>query len=143
MSRRANDDGIAIIMKYEGCKLAAYRCPANILTIGFGHTGKDVKEGMKISQAQADRLLVDDLDVFCAAVEGMVKAATDNQFSALVSLCYNIGAGNLKGSTLMKKFNAGDVFGAAAQFDVWNRAAGKVLEGLCKRREAERRLFEK
>lgn len=98
---------------------------------------------MVITQDQADQLLLDDLAKFCNAVSDMVKVdINDNQFSALVSLCFNIGQGALAKSTLMKKLNASDFLGAAAQFDVWNKAGGKVLEGLCKRRAAERKLFE-
>ncbi len=140
---KINDAGLALIMKYEGCKLKSYRCPAGVLTIGFGHTGDDVTENTVWSEAQADRALIDDLDKFCKAVSSMVKVnLTDNQFSALVCLCYNIGISALKNSTLMMMVNAGDFFGAAAQFDLWNKAGGRVLEGLCKRREAERLLFE-
>lgn len=141
--RAINQAGLILIMKFEGCKLEAYKCPAGIWTIGYGHTGPDVHEGLIISQAMAERILLQDLAKFCKSVFDMVKVdVTDNQFSALVALCFNIGAGNLSKSTLIKKLNFCDYIGCAAQFDVWNKAAGKVLEGLCKRREAERLLFE-
>lgn len=140
---KINDAGLGIIMRFEGCKLKSYKCPAGIWTIGYGHTGADVYEGLVITQAQAERLLVKDLEKFCKAVGDMVKVdITENQFSALVSLCFNIGAGALTKSTLMRRVNASDFHAAAAQFDLWNKAGGKVLEGLCKRREAERLLFE-
>lgn len=140
---KINEAGLSIIMKFEGCKLKAYKCPAGVWTIGYGHTGADVHEGLLISQAMAERLLLQDLEKFCKAVVDMVTVKiSENQFSALVSLCFNIGAGALAKSTLMKKINARDFHAAAAQFDLWNKAGGKVLEGLVKRREAERVLFE-
>lgn len=129
-------------MKHEGCKLKAYLCPANVLTIGYGHTGSDVKDGMVITQAEAERLLLKDLDKFCAAVHRLVTAKlSDNQFAALVSLCFNIGEGAFGKSTLLKKLNAGDIIGATQEFPKWNKGGGKVLPGLVKRREDEQRLF--
>lgn len=131
-----------MIMKHEGCKLKAYVCPAGVLTIGYGHTGKDVKAGMEITQAEAERLLLSDMDKFCAAVERLVKVKlSDNQFAALVSLCFNIGDGAFGKSTLLKKLNAGDIIGATQEFPKWNKGGGKVLPGLVKRREDEQRLF--
>lgn len=129
-------------MKHEGCKLKAYLCPANVWTIGYGHTGSDVKEGMVITQAEAERLLLKDLDRFCAAVERLVTVPlNDNQFAALVSLCFNIGEGAFAKSTLLRKLNAKDIIGATQEFPKWNKGGGKVLPGLVKRREDEQRLF--
>lgn len=129
-------------MKHEGCKLKAYLCPANIWTIGYGHTGTDVTEGKVINQAEADRLLVTDLEKFCMAVDRIVHLElTDNQFSALVSLCFNIGATAFGKSTLVKKLNERDIIGAVQEFPKWNKGGGKVLPGLVKRREDEQRLF--
>ena len=97
---------------------------------------------MKITAAQAEQYLVQSLAKYEAAVSrALTRTPTDNQFAALVSLCYNIGPGNFAGSTLVKRFNAGDMQGAANAFLSWNKAAGKVLPGLVRRREAERKLF--
>lgn len=143
---KINDAGLGLIMYFEKCKLKAFKPtkdPTEPWTIGWGHTGADVVESTVWSQGQADRALVDDLNKFCKAVTAMIMVdVTDNQYSALVSLCYNIGITALKNSTLMKKLNFCDYHGAAAQFDVWNKDGGKVCEGLVKRREKERLLFE-
>lgn len=140
--RRISQDGLNMIMKHEGCKLKAYLCPANVLTIGYGHTGSDVKAGMVITQAEAERLLLKDLDRFCAAVQRLVTVSlSDNQFAALVSLCFNIGEGAFGKSTLLRKLNAKDIIGATQEFPKWNKGGGKVLPGLVKRREDEQHLF--
>lgn len=140
--RPINQAGLGLIMKFEGCKLGAYFCPAGVLTIGYGHTGADVKQGDKITEADAERLLLKDLKKFCDAVAEMVSVdINDNQFSALVCIAFNIGADALKKSTLMKNVNAKSFAKAAAEFDKWNKAAGVVLTGLVKRRAAERALF--
>ena len=143
MDRRAiNRDGLELIKQFEGCKLKAYVCPAGVLTIGYGSTGPHVKAGMTITQDQADELLRSDLRRFEDYVDQHCKPATDNQFAALVSFCFNVGEGNLRTSTLRRMHNAGDYKGAAAQFARWDKAAGKVLPGLVKRRAAERKLYE-
>jgi len=143
MTRKTNKAGIALIKKHEGCDLLAYLCPAKKWTIGYGHTGKDVTAGMTITQAEAERILIDDLSYFEFVVSHNVKAPlTDNQFAALVSLVFNIGDGNFVKSTLLKKLNIGDYTGAAAEFPKWNRGGGKILAGLVKRRNDERKLFE-
>lgn len=139
---RINEEGLKLLKRFEGCKLKAYRCPAGIPTIGYGHTGKDVSDGMTITKKQAEDLLVKDLERFEAGVMDLLKVkVSENQFSALVTFAYNIGLNALSGSTLLKKLNAGDVIGAADQFIRWNRAGGKELEGLTNRRNAERDLF--
>jgi len=130
------------LKKFEGCKLKTYRCSAGVLTIGYGHTGKDVTEGKVITQAEAEKLLEDDLKRFEAGVADLLKVkVTANQFSALVTFAYNIGLNALSGSTLLKKLNAGDFTGASEQFLRWNRAGGKEVQGLTNRRTAERELF--
>lgn len=134
--------GIPLIKRFEGCRLAAYICPAGVLTIGYGHTGADVRRGQVISQVQADTLLARDYARFEIAVRRLVHVAvTDNQLGALVSFAFNVGTGNLQKSTLLRMLNAGDRLGAANQFKRWNRAGGRVLEGLTTRRAAERSLF--
>lgn len=137
-----SDAGIQLIKKYEGCCLDAYLCPAKVPTIGYGHT-EGVKLGMRITQEQADSLLKGDLVSREAAVRRLVRVpVTQGQFDALVSFVYNIGTGAFEKSTLLKKLNAGDTRGASAQFAVWNKAGGKELPGLTKRRAAERALFD-
>lgn len=141
---KTSSTGRALIRNAEGDKLTAYYCPAGVLTIGVGHTGPDVKPGMRITQAQSDALLSADLAKFEKAVARNVKVAlTQNQFDALVSFTYNLGEGNLRSSTLLKRVNAGDMAGAAAEFGKWNKAGGMVLAGLTRRRAAEAALFAK
>lgn len=139
---KLNKAGRDLIKRFEGLKLKSYYCPAGVLTIGYGHTGKDVAVGQQITQVEAERLLNADLDKFVPGVESLLKVdLTDNQFSALVSLAYNIGLGNLKKSTLLKKINASDFTGTVESWLKWNKAGGKVLKGLTARREAETQLF--
>lgn len=141
---KTSSTGCALIRNAEGNKLTAYYCPAGILTIGVGHTGPDVTPGMKITQAQSDALLSADLAKFEKAVASAVKVPlTQNQFDALVSFTYNLGEGSLRSSTLLKRVNAGDMAGAATEFSKWNKAGGKALAGLTKRRKAEADLFAK
>lgn len=131
-----------IIKQSEGLRLEAYLCPAGVWTIGYGHTGKDVVEGMKITRGEAEELLEGDLEKFEKDILKMVKVGlTQNQFDALVSFTYNVGGGALKTSTLLKKLNAGDYMGAADEFLKWTKAGGKELPGLVKRRRTERALF--
>lgn len=146
MTRKTATRGIELIKEFEGCRLTAYKCPAGVWTIGYGHTGtvdgKAVASGMTITAAKATQLLKSDLAKFEAAVNSYVTAPiTQNMFDALVSFTYNCGAGALKSSTLLKKLNARDYDGSAAEFPKWNKAGGKVLNGLVRRRERERQLF--
>lgn len=141
-----NPKGIALIKEFEGCRLTAYQDSVGVWTIGYGWTnpvdGKPVKAGMQIKQETAERLLKTGLVSYEADVSRMLKVGvTQCQFDALVSFCYNLGAKALSTSTLMRKLNAGDTFGAADEFLRWNKAGGKVLAGLTRRREAERALF--
>jgi lysozyme len=136
-----SETGIELIKKFEGCVLKAYKCPAGIWTIGYGHTS-GVKEGQTITKAQAKELLKQDLKQFEVGVNNLVNVPLNqNQFDALVSFCYNLGTGNLKNSTLLKLLNRGDYNGAAEQFDRWVYASGKKLAGLVTRRTAEKELF--
>lgn len=144
-----SNNGIALIKGFEGCRLTAYPDPGTggaPWTIGYGWTypidGKPIKPGMKIDQATADRLLKTGLVSYENDVLKLVKVKlTQNQFDALVSFAYNVGSRALSTSTLLKKLNAGDIKGAADEFLRWNKAGGKVLNGLTRRREAERALF--
>ena len=134
--------GLDLIKQFEGLYLQAYRCPAGVPTIGYGHTA-GVAMGQTITQQQADDYLRRDVRMFERAVERLVKVPlTQGQFDALVSFAFNLGEGALAQSTLLRLLNAGDYAGAAAQFDRWNKAGGRVLPGLVRRRAAERALFE-
>ena len=140
---RTNAAGLKIIKDAEGLRLNAYKCPAGIWTIGYGHTGPDVHPGLTITSERATELLAADLARFELAVSSLCPVTTDNQFAALVSFAYNLGAGALKGSTLCRLHNEGRYVEAAAQFQRWNKAAGQVLPGLTKRRAAEAALYRK
>lgn len=147
---KTNSAGFELIKGFEGLRLRAYLCPAGRWTIGYGHISADVHEGQRITAAQAESLLESDLAKVAKGVEKLVAgiAATENQFSALVSFAYNVGLGNLRRSTLLKKLLGGDAAGAAAEFAKWTKARdakGKLRElpGLVRRRRAERDLFER
>lgn len=142
MSYSINDAGLTLLKSFEGCKLKAYRCPANILTIGYGHTGEDVVEDMEITQEEADALLKKDLVRFERAVDaGAHTLLTRNQFSALVCFAYNIGVGAFLKSTALRKVNELDFPKACEGIKMFNKAGGKVLMGLIRRRAAEVKLF--
>jgi len=142
---KTNKAGIDLIKKWEGCKLTAYLCPANIPTIGVGTTKGITRAdvGKKtITMAEAERLLMEDLGRFEADVSKYVTAPlNENQFSAIVSLVYNIGPGAFANSTIRSMLNAKDFKGAAEQFARWNKGGGKVLKGLVGRRADEKALF--
>lgn len=130
--------GIAAIQRFEGCVLRTYKCAAGVLTIGYGHTGPEVVEGLVWTQAQADASLVRDLERFeRAVVAAITRPMTQGQFDAMVSLAFNVGAKAFATSTLVKRFNASDVEGAGRQFVVWNKVAGRLNHGLLQRRAAE------
>lgn len=136
-----NSHGLEIIKRFEGCKLTAYKCPAGVWTIGYGHTG-NVKPNQTITQLDAERLLKLDLKKFEEGVSSLVKVKiNENQFAALVSFSYNVGLGALRSSTLLRLLNSGDIKGAAKQFLRWNKASGKEIPGLTKRRIVEQSLF--
>ena len=131
-----------IIQEFEGCKLAAYLCPAGVWTIGWGSTGVGVSKGAVWTQAEADERYKKDMAVFKAGVQKLVTVTVNkNQLEALTSFAYNLGIGALKGSTLLKFLNDGNYQAAANQFLRWDKANGKVLAGLARRRTAERNLF--
>lgn len=139
--RKINDAGLALIKSFEGLRLEAYRCPAGVLTIGYGSTGPHVKQSMVITPGEAERLLLEDLEWFEHGVEIIAGPATDNQFSAMVSLAFNIGLGRFATSTVLKRHKLGNRVGAANAFLLWVRGGGRVLPGLVRRREAERKLY--
>ncbi|RMA89436.1 MULTISPECIES: lysozyme [Enterobacter] len=143
---QTSDKGISLIKQFEGCKLTAYQDSVGVWTIGYGWTqpvdGKPIRAGMTIKQETAERLLKTGLVSYESDVSRLVKIGlTQGQFDALVSFTYNLGARSLSTSTLLRKLNAGDYAGAADEFLRWNKAGGKVLNGLARRREAERALF--
>ncbi|HHR0802518.1 TPA: lysozyme [Enterobacter roggenkampii] len=143
---QTSEKGIALIKEFEGCKLTAYQDSVGVWTIGYGWTqpvdGKPIRAGMTIKQETAERLLKTGLVSYESDVSRLVKVdLTQGQFDALVSFTYNLGARSLSTSTLLRKLNASDYAGAADEFLRWNKAGGKVLNGLARRREAERALF--
>lgn len=143
-----NKDTIDLIKSFEGKELKAYKDSVGVWTIGYGHTSMAglpvVKAGMTLTESEAINLLVSDLKKYRAMVDRNLKIAlNENQYGALVSFTYNLGEGNLKSSTLLKKVNAKDFKGAALEFAKWNKAGGKVLAGLTRRRAAEAALFSK
>lgn len=141
MGKITSNKGIELIKKFEGCRLAAYKCPAGVWTIGYGHTA-NVTSGMAITQQQADNYLREDLARFEKCISDNVKVSINqNQFDALVSFTYNCGAGAFKNSTLLKMLNQGNYKEAAEQLLRWDKANGKVLAGLTRRRKEERELF--
>ena len=139
---RTSDEGVALIKHFEGCYLNAYLCPAGVWTIGYGHT-KGVKEGDVIDQEVAEALLIEDLEEFEGYVDKLVEIGLkQNEFDALVSWTFNLGPKNLEESTLLNRVNYGPLSDVPTQIKRWNRAGGKVLAGLVKRRAAEAALWE-
>jgi lysozyme len=146
-------DCIKLIQQFEGCakkrsdgSFAAYPDPGtggDPWTIGWGSTGADIKKGLVWTQKQCDDRFAEHLAGFGANVGKAVGSAatTQNQFDAMVSFAYNVGVANLAASTLLRKHKAKDYKGAAAEFAKWNKAAGKVLAGLTRRRAAEAALY--
>ena len=133
--------GLDLIKKYEGCKLYAYRCPAGVLTIGYGHT-KGVKAGQAITQAQAEQFLREDIRPLETLLNDMRLNFKQNQFDALISWIFNLGAANFKSSTMYKKIIAhADDLDITDQMVKWYNAAGKPLLGLKKRRVEEANMF--
>ncbi|MFN3289050.1 MAG: lysozyme [Acinetobacter sp.] len=138
--------GVDLICSLEGKRLTAYDDGVGVWTIGFGSTvypnGIKVKKGDTCTEAQAKTYMAHDLKKFEATVNKTVTVQLNqNQFDALVSLAYNIGASAFSQSTLVKKLNANDIRGAADQFDVWVNAGGKRMQGLVNRRSKEKQLF--
>lgn len=137
-----SDKGLALIKLHESLRLTAYRCPAGVLTIGYGHTGNDVRDGMSITQAQADALLRQDVKDAEATVNRQNLRISQNQFDALVSLTFNIGSGNFGNSTLLRMLRVNP---ASANVPVewmkWVRGGGRVLPGLTRRRTDELNLY--
>ena len=146
---KTSEEGIAIIKKFEGLRLRAYPDPAtggDPWTIGYGTTSSagvgKVTRGMTITQVQAESMLVRSLEAYEKAVlKALARTPTQHQFDALVSFAYNVGVTNMSRSSVVKYLNAGMVEKAAGAFMLWNKAAGRVMPGLTRRRAAERALF--
>lgn len=144
---KTSDKGLSLIQQFEGFRAKPYKCPAGVPTIGYGATyypdGRRVTMADKpVSEADATTMLRAMLTSYEAGVDRYVSVPlTQGQFDALVSFAYNLGLSALKSSTLLRLLNLRDYAGAAAQFGRWNRAGGKVLPGLTRRREAERQMF--
>jgi len=138
-----SDEGFELIKKFEGCELEAYQCAAGVWTIGYGHT-KDVQEGDKWTEEKADFMLWRELDdEYEHYVNSLVTAPMNqSQFDSLVSWTYNLGPNNLKKSSMLRVLNEGKYDEVPAQMKRWNKAKGKVLAGLTRRREAESLMFE-
>jgi len=135
-------DAVDLVKHFEGLRLQAYLCPAGVPTIGYGHTA-GVALGQTITAAQAEQFLAQDLTAAAGQVDKLVTVALNpQQRGALASFVFNLGAGNLKSSTLLKLLNGGDYAGAAGEFGKWVKAAGKTLPGLVARRAAEAALFQ-
>ena len=136
-----SDKGLALIGQFEGCRLTAYKCPAGVWTIGYGHTGAvdgvKIGKGMKITKDKATELLRSDCARFEAHVSKYVGYQwNQNEFDALVSFAYNVG--NINGLTASGQRSRAEIAGAMLRY---NKAGGKVLAGLTRRRQAERALF--
>ena len=136
---KISDKGLAIIKKFEGCQLKAYKCPAGVWTIGYGHTGSDVKSGMTITKTQAIELLKKDVAKFEKAVEkyNSVYDWNQNQFDAMVSFAFNVGSINQ-----LTNNGKRTILEISAKITAYNKAGGRVLAGLTKRRAEEKKLFD-
>jgi len=139
---KTSNKGIALIKSFENFEAKAYKCPAGVLTIGYGHTGVDVKVGQVITEQRACELLSIDLSTAERTVNNQNLKINQNQFDALVSFVYNCGAGNFQKSTLLKiiKVNPNSI-NITKAFLKWNKGGGKILNGLTRRRKEEANLY--
>jgi GH24 family phage-related lysozyme (muramidase) len=141
-----NAAGLKLVRSFEGRELQAYQDSVGVWTIGYGHTSMagppEVTPGMRITAAQADEILKRDLGKFEQGIRDRVSVPLNsNQFSALVSFAFNVGLGAFQNSTMRRRLNSGDYSGAADEFPRWVKAGGRTLQGLVRRRNAERALF--
>ena len=141
MTYTISDEGLDLIKQFEGCELTSYVCPSGVYTIGYGHTG-DVLPGQTITQAEADKLLKDDVKRFEVGVNNYTNVPLNqSQYDALVSFTFNVGLGAYRDSTLLRLLNGADYEGAAGQFGRWVNGSNGPLPGLVRRRDAEEKLF--
>jgi GH24 family phage-related lysozyme (muramidase) len=143
---KMSEEGLALIREFEGFRATAYRDAVGVWTIGFGHTAMagppDVTAGQRITRAEAEEILAQDVSRFAGDVARMIRVPlTDAQFSALVSFAYNVGPGAFRGSSVLKAVNSGDFAAVPRRLALWTRAGGRVLPGLIRRRAAEAALF--
>lgn len=135
--------GLTLLQTFEGCRLTAYKDVRGVLTIGYGHTGPEVVPGLTWTQQQALQQLEEDV---CWASDAVIRFVqvplNQNQFDALTSFVFNVGAGHFEGSTLLHLLNTGDYAGAAAQFGKWIYAGANISSGLVNRRKTEANLFQ-
>lgn len=135
-----SEKGLKIIKSFEGCRLTSYKCPAGVITVGYGHTGsykgKPLRLGMSITQQEAEELLKQDLTRYENYVNSLNRVFNQHEFDAMVSFCYNCGLGSLQ---MLCKNRTNKQIGEAIV--LYNKAGGKVLEGLTRRRKAEQELF--
>ena len=148
--RHINQATIDMIKRFEGFRAKAYKCPAGRWTIGYGHTSSAgpprVRPGMRISRRKAEEILRRDVEKFAVGVERTIGAKAlarlnDNQFGALVSFTYNVGLGNFRRSSVLKRVKSGKLDDVPGRLMLWTKARGKRLKGLVRRRRAEGRLF--
>ena len=139
---KISEEGLSLIKKFEGCELKAYQDSVDVWTIGYGHT-KGVEDGQEITQEEAEEMLASELDEYEGYINDLVACDLEQcQFDALVAWVYNLGPTNLRSSTMLKRLNSNDLEDVPNQIKRWNKAGGKVLNGLVRRREAEALLFE-
>ena len=146
MPMRMTEEGLALIMRFEGFRAEAYRCPAGVWTIGYGHTSAAgppaVRPSMRWSERQARQVLEADVAQFAEGVRAsLTRAVSDAQFSALVSFAYNVGLSAFRGSSVLEAVNGGRFEAVPDRLRLWVKAGGRVLPGLENRRAAEARLF--
>ena len=138
---KTNVKGVALIIEFEGIRSNAYLCPAGVWTIGFGFT-RSVEEGDKMTRAEAaERLKRELIEYENGVAAACTRSPNENEFAAMVSFAFNVGVGGLKKSSVLKAHNRGDKQAAARAFQLWNKAGGKTLPGLTRRRMAEAALY--
>lgn len=141
-ARHISDAALEVLKGFEGCVLTGYLCSAGVPTVGYGHTGPEVTLHSRITKAEAERLLRQDLDRFERAVQRLVKVPLkQHQFDALVMFAFNVGVGALENSTLLRMLNAGDYDAVPAQILRWDKAKGATIAGLTRRRKREATMF--
>jgi len=140
---KTSQAGIDLIKSFEGLVLKAAPCPAGIPTVGYGHTGPEVYNGLRITAEFAEDLLRQDLARFERGVERLIAGVptTQAQFDSFVSLAFNIGLGGFQRSSVLRHHRAGNKTRAAASFLLWVKAAGRTMKGLVRRRNAERQMY--
>lgn len=130
-----------LIRRFEGLRLKAYICPAGIPTIGYGSTGPDIQLGMVWTKEQAEARMLRDASRFLSVARKYCPGLQDEPLAAIADFAYNLGAARLKGSTLRRKINLGDMDGAKTELSKWVRGGGRILPGLVIRRQAEAGLL--